>query len=255
MLVLAAGITAAAINLRGQVAAARPSDADTSVIQRAQVWKPTSIPTMDLKQGPQGAGAFPFRARVVCDYLDKKLDGHSPKFACAIGEDDDVKVKFGAANGEVYGEDSKPQQQRVLCLGADVDRAKSCQHPFLLISDVGLTFGRASRTNANATGGANLAAWRQTPIWKYESGCIGNLPKSLTGTLADPPISEEGRQFLAELLGQLSDRQIEDLFDAARVALRYRSPGDANSGVATVPEWVDAFREKREQIFTRRCTT
>jgi hypothetical protein len=308
---------------------------------------------MDLKKGPQGAGAFPFRARVMCDYLDRKLEGHSPKFACALSKKDDVKVKFGAANGEVYGEvlatrllwvlgfgadrmypvtvicrgcpaelggierpggesrfdpavierkmpgkewnakgrdkgwswkeletldpeaggaprahrdaltllavflqhtDSKPEQQRVLCLGAD-RKPDSCDRPFLIISDVGLTFGRANLRNTNATSGVNLAAWRQTPIWKHESGCTGNLPKSFSGTLEDPSISEEGRAFLARLLGQLSDRQIEDLFQVARVELRHRSPGDASSGFGTVAEWGEAFRDKRAQISARRCTS
>ena len=59
---------------------------------------------MDIKSGPGGEGALPFRATVHCDYLDKKLDGDSPKFACLIGKDDEVKVKFGADNGEVFGE-------------------------------------------------------------------------------------------------------------------------------------------------------
>ena len=49
-------------------------------------------------------GAFPCRAQVSCNYLDKKLDGRSPKFACTIGKDDELKVKYGGTNGEVYGE-------------------------------------------------------------------------------------------------------------------------------------------------------
>ena len=40
----------------------------------------------------------------MCDYRDKKLSGLSPKFACLIERDDEVKVKFGGNNGEVYGE-------------------------------------------------------------------------------------------------------------------------------------------------------
>ena len=307
---------------------------------------------MDVKAGPQGKGSFPFRATVYCDYLDKKLGGDSPKFACMIGNDDEVKVKFGATNGEVYGEvlatrllwalgfgadrmypvnvicrrcpstfggierpnhesrfdpavierkmnghewtspgilgwswdeldqidpeqerepraqrdalkllavfvqhtDNKPEQQRVLCLGPAASRTSdSCARPFLMISDVGLTFGRANRTNANETGSVNLAAWRRTPVWKDNTGCVGNLPKSLTGTLSNPVIGEEGRRFLAGLLDRLTDDQVHDLFEVARVELRLRSPGNASSGFATVQEWVDAFKEKRSQILDRRC--
>ena len=88
-----------------------------------------------------------------------------------------------------------------------------------MISDVGLTFGRANRSNANETGGVNLAAWRRTPGVEGRPGCTGNLPKSFTGTLDNPAISEEGRRFLANLLVQLSDRQIRDLFEVGRVGI------------------------------------
>jgi hypothetical protein len=122
-----------------------------------------------------------------------------------------------------------------------------------MISDVGLTFGRGTRSNTNETSGVNLDGWRTTPVWKNETGCIGNLPKSFTGTLSEPTISEAGRRFLAGLLMQLSDRQIEDLFEAARVQLRLRTPGHVDSGFATTAEWVDAFKAKRQQIVERRC--
>ena len=102
-------------------------------------------------------------------------------------------------------------------------------------------------------GAFNLVAWRQTPVWKDSTGCIGNLPKSFTGTLDDPLISEEGRRFLAALLTQLSDRQIRDLFDAARVHLRLRNPGDVSSGFGTIEEWVTIFKHKRAEIVERRC--
>jgi hypothetical protein len=122
-----------------------------------------------------------------------------------------------------------------------------------MISDVGLTFGAANRANANDLTGVNLDRWRRAPVWKDEPGCVGNLPKSLTGTLDNPVISEEGRRFLSTLLAQLSDAQIHDLFDAARVDLRLRSPTEARSGFATVGEWVAAFKDKRAEILTRRC--
>ncbi len=326
--------------------------ARSSVLVRSQVWRPTNVPRMNVKDGPQGAGALPFRATVRCRYVDKQIGGMSPKFLCAIGEGDEVKVKFGATNGEVYGEvlatrllwalgfgadrmypvdveclgcpdtlagvrlpsggmrfdpavverrmpgrewppdgkqgwawndlnvvnpslggapkahrdalkllavflqhtDSKPDQQRVLCLDkAHPDSRASCRRPFLMVSDVGLTFGRANRMNSNEMGGVNLLAWRGTPVWKDDVGCTGNLPRSFTGTLEDPVISEEGRRLLASLLSRLSDRQLRDLFEAARVQLRLRSPEDPSSGFATVEEWVAAFKAKRAQIIERRC--
>ena len=320
-----------------------------SAVARAQVWSATDIPSMNLKVGPTGAGSFPFRAEVECDYLDKELSGRSPKFACLAKGDDELKVKFGGANGEVYGEvlasrllwalgfgadrmysvkvichgcperfggiarengdrvfdpanierkmsgavlsdewswkeldtideeaggaplahrdalklmavfiqhtDTKPQQQRLICLGVDeLPAGAECERPFMLIQDVGVTFGRANRFNENTPGSVNLAGWSSTPIWTTPTGaCIGNLPKSFTGTLGEPVISEQGRKFLADLLQQLTDAQLRDLFDAARVTLRVRDPGNARSGFPTVDEWVAAFKQKRAEIVNRRC--
>ena len=62
-------------------------------------------------------------------------------------------------------------------------------------------------------------------MWKDDSGCVGNLPKSFSGTLGEPVISEAGREFLANLLMQLSDRQLQVLFEVGRVRYRLRSPG------------------------------
>jgi hypothetical protein len=91
------------------------------------------------------------------------------------------------------------------------------------------------------------------PVWKGPTGCVGNLPKSFTGTLENPVISEEGREFLSRLLGALTDAQLRDLFEVARVTLRTRDPIKARSGFATVDEWVAAFKAKRSQIAERRC--
>jgi hypothetical protein len=332
----------------GTHAAEKKEDPRKAVIQRSRVWSPSDIAKKDLKTGPQGPGAFQFHETVTCKYLDKKLSGQSPKFACVIGEDDEVKVKFGGNNGEVYGEvlatrllwalgfpadrmypvnvickgcpeaflgierpngesrfdpavierkldghewgdkgwswkelgqidgeraaprahrdalkllavfmqhsDSKPQQQRIVCESkAKWPDPSTCDDPLLMISDVGLTFGRATRSNANEPSGVNLKAWTEAPVWKGDEKCVGNLPKSFTGTLSEPEISEAGRRFLADLLMQLSDRQLTDLFEAGRVRLRLRSPGVVDSGFATTADWVGAFKAKRDQIVQRRC--
>ena len=129
-----------------------------------------------------------------------------------------------------------------------------CRRPLMMINDAGLTFGRANRWNSNHKAGANLVEWRRTPVWKDGPGCVGNLPKSFKGTLDDPVISESGRRFLANLLVQLSDRQIRDLFEVAGVTRRLRSPHHPSLGFATVGEWVDAFKEKRQAILDRRCS-
>src|SRR5207253_2268333 len=61
--------------------------------------------------------------------------------------------------------------------------AELCLHPFMLINDLGLTFGRVDILNRDPLESVNFERWSQTPIWKKDEGCIGNLPKSLTGSL------------------------------------------------------------------------
>ena len=214
-----------------------------AVLQRAQVWRPTQIAAMNLATGPRGAGAFAPGALVRCVYVDRKMSGNTPKFTCRLASGEEVKVKYGGNNGEVYGEllttrllwalgfgadrmyrvnvicdrcpeefggiaepdgtsrfapalierkfdarewgeegkgwawpeldqvdsaaggaparqrdalkliavllqhtDTKAPQQRIVCLGAG--KTKECARPFLLIQDVGRTFGRATRSNS-----------------------------------------------------------------------------------------------------------
>ena len=63
------------------------------IIRRAHVWTPMEIEQVDLRRGLQGPGAFAPADRVTCDFLNKELEGNSPKFACRIAPDDEVKVK------------------------------------------------------------------------------------------------------------------------------------------------------------------
>ena len=101
--------------------------------------------------------------------------------------------------------DTKPKQQRLLCLPGGLTADGACERPFLLLHDVGVTFGHANEFNRNKSGSVNLEEWAATPVWKNAAQCIGHLSKSKTGTLENPHISEAGRRFLAALLVQLTD--------------------------------------------------
>jgi hypothetical protein len=322
-----------------------------AAIRHAQVWMATDIPAIDMKAGPQDVKAFAPGATVPCEYVMKKVLS-TPKFWCEIDAGppaDEVKVKYGESNGEVYGEvaatrllwalgfgadrmypvkvlcrgcsadpiadqhkrpgerlfdpatiertmpgkametasdsgwswvelssvdqtkggaplahrdalrllavflqhtDSKPAQQRLVCLDNTLGEGSpggGCAHPFLMLNDVGRTFGKANVFNKDVPGSVDLKAWSGMSIWKSKTGCVANMPRSMTGSLGDPQISEEGRKFLAGLLGQLSDAQIHDLFDVARFTRRQPT--------TTIDEWMAAFKQKRDEITTRSCTT
>jgi len=148
--------------------------------------------------------------------------------------------------------DTKPQQQRLFCPPDALTSTGECAQPFLMLHDVGLTFGHANVFNSADSGSVNFDAWSGTPVWKDAAACVGHLSKSHTGTLGNPSISEAGRKFLADLLLQLTDRQLFDLFDVARVELRSPKSSGAVSR-ARVPDWVAAFKHKRDEIVMNRC--
>jgi hypothetical protein len=322
-------------------------------IRLAQVWTPVSTASLDLKAGPRMRSAFAPGETVTCDYFDKDSGGKTPKFWCRISADDEVKVKYGEENGEVYAEvaatrllwalgfgadgmypvkvicrgcsadpfnaegkqsapgvshtfdpavierpargdvmesskdsgwawvdlnsvdqtrggapvaqrdalkllavfmqhtDTKPAQQRLVCLdkvnGFPVSSDGTCKHPFMMLGDLGKTFGKANMFNKDNPGAVNLKAWSETEIWRGDSGCVGNMDQSFTGTLDRPKISEEGRRFLSELLTQLSDQQIRDLFEVSQFARRDKT--------STVDDWVQVFKQKRDEITNRRCAS
>lgn len=324
-----------------------------SLLRQAQLWIPTDVSSMDVRRGPAGAGSFAEGETLSCDYVPKKMTGRSPKFTCRLGSADEIKVKYGRGNGEVYGEvaatrllwalgfgadwmypvqvmcrgcpaalggrplgsvgeryfevaaverkmpghelrsidgdgwawseldlidesvggapksqvdalkllaallqhtDSKPEQQRLICLEPITHRTEEvCRVPFLMVSDLGLTFGRANRFNSDAIGSVNFEGWSKTAVWRDRNACVANIQKSATGTLENPVITEAGREFLASLLTQLTDRQLRDLFEVARFDLRLRAPDQERSKPAAIDAWVDAFKRKRDEVSQAHC--
>jgi hypothetical protein len=326
---------------------ARKQTADSSkrlaAIRHAQVWFATDVAAMDLRSGPQGLGAFAPNETVTCDYVEKQLNGRSPKFTCMRPPQDELKVKYGRNNGEVYAEvaasrlfwalgfvaermypvrvvcrgcpseikgtemasiqrktpgkdietpelvgwawpeldevdpaaggapraqrdalkllavlvqhtDSKAEQQRLICLGAQTkeEAAEPCAMTVMMAHDLGLTFGRANLWNRNPVASTNLAEWSHAPVWAGPTGCVANLPRSQSGTLDNPIIGEDGRKFLADLLVQLSDKQLSDLFEVSRFPRRSTASDDAPD-TSSIADWVKIFKQKRDQVVNRVC--
>jgi hypothetical protein len=145
----------------------------------------------------------------------------------------------------VQHSDSKPEQQELACApgGVKRDRAgnETCASPWLVVKDLGVTFGKTTAFN-NST--MNLDDWSGARIWREGTPpCVGDLPRSLTGSLENPRISEVGRRFLADRLLLLGDKQIRDLFRAARAERRG----------GTIDDWVRVFKRKRIEIVETRC--
>ena len=121
----------------------------------------------------------------------------------------------------------------------------------MMVHDLGQTFGSANLFNRTAVSSVNLSEWSHMSIWKDPQRCVANLPQSQTGTLENPVIREAGRKFLADLLAQLTDHQLHDLFDVARFPERTMSNGSRE--LTTVDDWVAAFAQKRDEIVNHTC--
>ena len=167
--------------------------------------------------------------------------------------------------------DAKPDNQRLACYPEDVvdpdrDGNAFCNQPVMMIQDLGATFGGGQDVMKMSR--IDLKAWDakgvfNTPLEAKNRArgmnpvCYGNLTASyLAGQegLTDPVISEEGRQFLAGLLNQLTDKQIRDLFIVARVDQMDQTieEGGAKRQV-TVDDWVAAFKKKRKEVQEKSC--
>ncbi|MCC2679939.1 MAG: hypothetical protein K0R29_2515 [Pseudobdellovibrio sp.] len=155
--------------------------------------------------------------------------------------------------------DNKAANHRLVCPEEhlfEVNGKPSCKHASVVLQDVGATMGDGTFTlpilniSFGPTGNSKLSydGWRKTPVWKNKANCQALLGDNLVGgTMKNPTVSEAGRKFLADLLVQLSDQQLTDMFTAARV--------DKREGVraASVQEWVDLFKSKRNEIVTAQC--
>ena len=77
-----------------------------ALLQRAQVWQAINTSSLNLARGPVLPAAQRVGPAVTCTFSfpDKPLTGMTPKFQCDLKKDDEVKVKYGEKNGEVYAE-------------------------------------------------------------------------------------------------------------------------------------------------------
>ena len=153
--------------------------------------------------------------------------------------------------------DSKPGQQEIVCQEGstkkDAKGNETCAEAWLVIKDLGGSFGKATKLN---TSKMNLEDWNGGGIWKDAKQCVADMPRSFTGSLEDPVISEAGRAFLAQRLAQLGDRQIRDLFTVSNVMKRAQSidGADGKKRPATIDDWVRVFKRKRSEIAAARCS-
>ncbi len=133
--------------------------------------------------------------------------------------------------------DNKSENQRIVCLSREWSKTSACAKPFLLLQDVGATFGPAK---------VDLDAWEKVAIWADRPRCrlsMRELPYD-GATFTDVHVTEAGRRFAGKLLSELSDQQITELFSGAR----FDQKRGIFSASKPVSGWVRAFKAKVQAI-------
>ena len=137
--------------------------------------------------------------------------------------------------------DNKTENQRLVCLSEPRgDGNGPCPIPFAFLQDLGSTFGPNK---------VNFDAWSKRRVWSDPATCQVDMKDMPFGgaTFAPVRIREEGRQFLAGLLGQISEAQLRTLFAAARFP-EYHSRREDGKDVGN---WARAFQQKVREIADR----
>lgn len=133
--------------------------------------------------------------------------------------------------------DNKAPNQRLLCPAGSENPDGTCRQPLAIMQDLGATFGPLK---------IDLHNWRSGQIWKDGASCTVSMEHLPWGgaTFPERRISEAGRLMLLGLLEQLSDQQLEALFDGSRVTSYDQVTGEARRADA----WVRVFRDRVDQI-------
>ena len=133
--------------------------------------------------------------------------------------------------------DNKAENQRLVCLSKTWPEGTACREPFLLLQDVGSTFGPRR---------VDLEGWERSKVWEDRSACrlsMKDLPHG-GATFESAHVSERGRRFLGTLLHELTDAQLTDLFTWAR----FDKPRSRLMETRPVSDWVRVFKSRVREI-------
>lgn len=139
--------------------------------------------------------------------------------------------------------DNKSANQRILCDGKVNDLGLCEGRVKLLIQDTGATFGKGFSLSEFNLAKVDVKHWKSKSIWSKPEKCKTNMGYWFTQATKSLEITEEGRQFLLQLLngfteGEAGRKRVADLFVAARV----------NNRDGSIEEWTDLFMDKVNQI-------
>jgi hypothetical protein len=133
--------------------------------------------------------------------------------------------------------DNKSENQRLVCPAEASKKNGICAAPVAIIQDLGATFGPLK---------LDLVNWRRVSVWSNRARCevsMRALPYA-GATFEDRRISDAGRRLLVDLLDQLSDLQLRDLFTSSGVTAYEHLTAEGRDASA----WVRAFKGKVREI-------
>ncbi len=176
---------------------------------KADVMVPTHVTCRNCPADPFAASAIDWPrgspssvATRVFDpaIIEREITGNSVEVPGYEGwawpELDQIRPREGAATRAqidafkllavfIQHSDSKPGQQEIVCAERrnrkDAKGNETCDAAWLVIKDLGGSFGKATRFN---TSKMTLADWAGAGVWKDGQTCVGDLPRSLTGRFA-----------------------------------------------------------------------
>lgn len=151
--------------------------------------------------------------------------------------------------------DNSAEQNVLACPRGAIETSADgsvCRRPIAYVGDLGAVFGHGGLTTAYS-GRVDYDGWASLPVWRDPDTCTARLNgiggPLRTSTLRNPHIGEAGRRLLASLLERLSDRQIADLFRAARIERLKQTTWDhGREHAVTLDDWVALFKKKRDEI-------
>jgi hypothetical protein len=88
-------------------------------LARARVWHPPETPISEFDFTANPPGGFAVADDVDCEFTVQKLTGRTQKFHCQLPDGRIVKVKYGAANGELQAEIAGTRLLQALGFRAD----------------------------------------------------------------------------------------------------------------------------------------
>lgn len=144
--------------------------------------------------------------------------------------------------------DNKAANQRLVCLPDAVTEDGKCNAPFLMIQDMGATFGGGGQLfgSIGADSKARYDEWSGTKVWKYRSSCTASL---FSFWYSEPVVTNSGRAFLANLLSKITDKHLRDIFTASRIVERGETlKENGQRRPVTVDDWIKAFNEKKAEL-------